>query len=83
VGLGLIAAWLRDLAAVAEGVQDLALNADRASELAAQAESIDPRRARQGAELVMDTRRRLTVNVSEELALEALCFKLESLLRPA
>jgi hypothetical protein len=29
----------------------------------------------------MDTRRRLTVNVSEELALEALCFMLEDVLR--
>ena len=28
----------------------------------------------------MDTRRRLTVNVSEELALEALCFRLEFVL---
>jgi hypothetical protein len=44
---------------------------------------LDPRRARRGAEEVMDTRRRLTVNVSEELALEALCFKLLRLLRAA
>jgi hypothetical protein len=29
----------------------------------------------------MDTRRRLMVNVSEELALEALAFRLEFLLR--
>jgi hypothetical protein len=28
----------------------------------------------------MDTRRRLTVNVNEELALEALLYRLESLL---
>jgi hypothetical protein len=42
---------------------------------------LDPRRARRGAELVMDTRRRLMVNVSEELALEALSFRLEFLLR--
>ena len=31
----------------------------------------------------MDTRRRLEVNVAEELALEALVFRLESLLRDA
>ena len=31
----------------------------------------------------MDTRRRLHVNVCEELALEALVFRLESLLRDA
>jgi DNA polymerase-3 subunit delta' len=81
LGLALIAAWLRDLAAVADGAGDLALNADRSAELAGQAAEVDATRARQGAELVMDTRRRLTVNVSEELALEALCFKLEDALR--
>jgi DNA polymerase III subunit delta' len=80
LGLALLAAWLRDLAAVAEGATDLVLNADRERELAADAEDIDPRRARRGAELVMDTRRRLQVNVSEELALEALLYRLESLL---
>jgi hypothetical protein len=41
---------------------------------------VDPRRARRAAELVMDTRRRLSVNVSEELALEALVFRLEAVL---
>jgi len=35
------------------------------------------------AELVMETRRRLQVNVREELALEALVFRLEALLRDA
>jgi DNA polymerase III subunit delta' len=83
VGLGLIAAWLRDLAAVAEGADHLVLNSDRSDELSRQAAGLDPRRARRGAEEVMDTRRRLTVNVSEELALEALCFKLLRLLRAA
>jgi DNA polymerase-3 subunit delta' len=83
LGLGLMAAWLRDLAAVADGAADLALNSDRGEALAERAAGIDARRARRGAELVMDTRRRLTVNVNEELALEALCFKLEDVLRAA
>jgi DNA polymerase-3 subunit delta' len=81
LGLALVAAWLRDLAAAADGAGDLALNVDRSAELAALAADVDATSARQGAELVMDTRRRLTVNVSEELALEALCFKLEDALR--
>lgn len=81
LGLALAAAWLRDLAAVADGADDLVLNADRSAELTRQAAGVDPTRARRAAELVMDTRRRLTVNVSEELALEALCFKLEDALR--
>ncbi len=80
-GLALVGAWLRDLAAVGDGATDLVLAADRERELREDAEGLDPRRARRGAELVMDSRRRLMVNVSEELALEALAFRLEFLLR--
>ncbi|MDQ3573297.1 MAG: hypothetical protein M3383_10640, partial [Actinomycetota bacterium] len=79
--LALLGSWIRDLAAVADGAPDLVLTADRARELGAGAAGLDPRRARRAAELVMDTRRRLGVNVSEELAVEALCFRLEFLLR--
>jgi DNA polymerase-3 subunit delta' len=79
-GLALIAAWLRDLAAVADGGAELVLTSDRAGELATDAEGLDSRRARRAAELVMDTSRRLTVNVSEELALEALAYRVESLI---
>jgi DNA polymerase III subunit delta' len=85
LALALMAAWLRDLATVAEGAEHLVLNCDRVEALRAAsatgAGSLDARRARAGAELVMDTRRRLDVNVGEELALEALVFRLESLLR--
>jgi DNA polymerase-3 subunit delta' len=83
LGLALIAAWLRDLAAVAEGAEGLVLNADRTAELRAIADGLDARRGRRGAELAMETRRRLQVNVNEELALEALTFRLEALLRDA
>jgi DNA polymerase-3 subunit delta' len=79
-GLGLLAAWLRDLAAVAEGADELVLNVDRLGDLRTGAEGLDARAARRGGELVMDTRRRLQVNVGEELALEALVFRLEALL---
>jgi DNA polymerase III subunit delta' len=78
-GLGLLAAQLRDLAAVADGADDLVLNADRRDELRGAAAGLDARAARRGGELVMDTRRRLTVNVGEELALEALVYRLEAL----
>jgi DNA polymerase III subunit delta' len=80
-GLALVGAWLRDLAAVRDGAAELVLTADRKDELTEDSSGLDPRRARRGAELVMDTRRRLMVNVSEELALEALAFRLEFLLR--
>jgi DNA polymerase III subunit delta' len=81
LGLGLIAAWLRDLAATAEGAGELVFNLDRADEIAGLADGLDPRRARRAGELAMDTRRRLTVNVNEQLALEALAYRLEFLLR--
>jgi hypothetical protein len=45
------------------------------------AEGLDPRAARRAAELVLDTRRRLRVHVSEELALEALFYRAASALR--
>jgi len=79
-GLGLLAAWLRDLAALADGADDLVMNADRLDDLRNDAAGLDARGARRGGELVMDTRRRLQVNVGEELALEALIYRLEALL---
>lgn len=80
LGLALLGAWFRDLAAVGDGAADLALNSDRVDELRREAEGLDPRRARRAAELVMETRRRLQVNVSEQLALEALSFRIEFLI---
>jgi DNA polymerase-3 subunit delta' len=77
LGLELCAAWLRDLAALASGAEDVVFNRDRLAELRAQASEVDAAAARQGAELVQETRRGLDLNVSEELALEALFFRLE------
>lgn len=76
----LCATWLRDLAAVASGAEEVVFNRDRLDVLRLQAEGLDPARARRGAELVQETRRGLDLNLSEELALEALFFRLESLL---
>jgi DNA polymerase-3 subunit delta' len=76
-GLALCAAWCRDLAAVAAGAEEVVHNRDRLAALREEAEDLDPACARRAAELVQDTRRRLDLNVSEELALEALCFRLE------
>lgn len=82
LGLAISSAWFRDLAAVASGADDVVLNADRRAELAEDAQGLDPARAREAVEWVLDTRRRLRVNVSEELALEALWLRLASLLAP-
>ncbi|HET7416481.1 MAG TPA: hypothetical protein VFJ61_02490 [Solirubrobacterales bacterium] len=76
----LCATWLRDLAAVASGAEEVAFNRDRLEVLRKQAQGLDPALARRGAELVQETQRGLELNVSEELALEALFFRLETLL---
>ena len=81
LGLALLATWFRDLAATAAGAEDVVYNRDRLDRLAEQAEGLEPSRARQAAEIVQDTRRRLDLNVSEELALEALLYELERTLR--
>jgi DNA polymerase-3 subunit delta' len=80
VALSLAGLWFRDVACVAWGAPELACHADRAGELTSDAEGADPQRLRQAVELVQDTRERLTLNVNEELACEALGYRLERLL---
>jgi DNA polymerase III subunit delta' len=80
LALALCCAWCRDLAAVASGADDVVLNTDRRDLLAEDAEGLDPAQARAALEWVLDTRRRLRVNVSEELALEALWLRLTATL---
>jgi DNA polymerase-3 subunit delta' len=82
LALAICGAWFRDLAAVASGADEVVLNDDRRAELAEDAQGLEPARAREAVEWVLDTRRRLRVNVSEELALEALWLRLASSLAP-
>jgi DNA polymerase III subunit delta' len=77
LALELNASWFRDLAATASGATDVVFNRDHLADLQSRAAALDPARPRRAAELVQDTRRRLDLNVSEELALEALAFRLE------
>jgi DNA polymerase-3 subunit delta' len=80
--LGLAELWLRDLLCMCEGAPELIHAVDRRSQLEQDARAWDaPPRVREGVELVADTRLRLTLNVSEELALEALAYRLEALAR--
>ena len=77
LGLELCAVWFRDLAAIAAGAEDVVFNRDRLDRLRSQAAGLAPGCARAAAEAVQETRRGLDLNVSEELALEALFFRLE------
>jgi DNA polymerase III subunit delta' len=79
LALQLVSLWYADLAAQAWGAQELVRNTDRQAELSADA-GIDPNRLRAAVELVEDTRVRFQLNVSEELACEALAYRLEDLL---
>jgi DNA polymerase-3 subunit delta' len=80
LALALCCDWYRDLAAVAAGADEVVLNADRLPQLREDAEGLDPARSRAAVEWVLDTRRRMLVNVSEELALEALWLRLRAVL---
>jgi DNA polymerase III subunit delta' len=77
--------WLRDLLCIGEGAPELVHAVDRTDELhadaasAARAEGREPAALRRAVELVADTRLSLQLNVSEELALEALAYRLQGL----
>lgn len=77
LALALVSLWFSDLLRLAWGTPDLIRHCDRRSELEADA-GRDPQRLRAAVELVEDTRLRFKLNVSEELACEALAYKLES-----
>jgi DNA polymerase-3 subunit delta' len=79
LGLQVVALWYADLACTSWGADDLVRNVDRASELAEDA-GIDPQRLRAGVEIVEETRQRFQLNVTEELACEALAYRLENAL---
>jgi DNA polymerase III subunit delta' len=76
LALQLVSLWLTDLACLAWGAGDLVRHCDRLPVLVAQA-GIEPGRLRAAIELVEDTRVRFQLNVSEELACEALAYRLE------
>lgn len=76
LALQLVSLWFADLACLSWGAQDLVRHCDRLAQLTAQAD-VDPRRLRAAVELVEDARQRFQLNVSEELACEALAYSLE------
>jgi DNA polymerase-3 subunit delta' len=79
LALQVVSLWYADLACLAWGADDLVRNTDRLAELKENGD-VDPARLRGAIELVEDTRLRFVLNVSEELACEALAYRLERLL---
>jgi DNA polymerase-3 subunit delta' len=76
LGLQLVSLWYADLAYLAWDAEDLVRNVDRVPELRADA-GLPASTLQHAVELVEDTRQRFQLNVSEELACEALAYKLQ------
>ena len=79
LGLSLAELSFRDLVCLAEEAPEAVLAVDQADGLAEQARGRDPRRLREAAERCEDLRQALELNVSEDLALSALGFRLAAL----
>jgi DNA polymerase III subunit delta' len=79
LALQITALWYADLAALAWGAEELVRNTDRMAGLQADAGAA-PTKLLSAVDLVEETRRRFQLNVSEELACEALTYRLERVL---
>ena len=79
LGLDLAGAAFRDLACAGEGATEAVLGTDRVADLERAASGRDARRLRDAVERCDDTRQSLELNVTEELALSALTFRLRRL----
>lgn len=83
LGLSLASLGFRDLLCLAEGAVGAVLDEPRAAALSESAGARDPRALREAAERCEDVRLSLSLNVSEDLALEALDYRLQSLVGAA
>jgi DNA polymerase-3 subunit delta' len=79
LGLRLAELWLRDVLCVCEGAPELVYAVDRTEQLERDAAGRDAVALGRGVELVAATRLGLSLNVAEELALEALAYRLQAL----
>ncbi len=75
--------WLRDMLCVCAGAPELIHAVDRRAQIERDAQGRDGVRVREAIELVSDARLSLALNVGEELALEALAYRLAELLGSA
>ncbi len=82
LSLSLAASWARDWAAVLSAAPEVIFNTDRREQLEAEADGMRLDTARSTVELIAATRSSFKLNVSEELALEALCYRMTRLLNP-
>jgi DNA polymerase-3 subunit delta' len=74
--LQLVGLWFRDVACVIDGVEEIVHNSDRVAELRADAEGRTANPLRNAVAAVDDLRGSFILNPTEELALEALAYRL-------
>ena len=79
LALQLVSLWFADLACLAWDAPDLVRNVDRLDALREDA-GPEADQLRRAIELVEDTRERFLLNVSEDLACEALAYRLQATL---
>jgi DNA polymerase-3 subunit delta' len=77
--LSLVGLWYRDVMVLAGGAPELVHTTDRRAELDVDAAACNSAQLRRALELVDETRSRLALNVTEELALEALAYRLAAI----
>lgn len=79
--LNVAESWLRDCLVLSEGAPDLVLNADATDAMEPVAAVITPAAASTALAAVKEARRRISYNVSPQLAVEAMLFEIREVLR--
>ena len=79
--LNVAESWLRDCLVVSQGMDDLVVNMDAKDAMSEIAAVITPAAAVAALNAVNDARRRISYNVSPQLAIEAMLFDIREVLR--
>ncbi|MCX8007194.1 MAG: DNA polymerase III subunit delta' [Coriobacteriia bacterium] len=79
--LGAVSSWIRDALVVGAGREDLVANADAADAIEEVAYAMTPAAAVRALKAVEAARRRVSYNVSPQLAIEAMLFDLQEVLK--
>lgn len=79
--LNVAESWLRDCLTISQGVGDLVVNADALDSMQEVGAVMTPAAAAAGLAAVNEARRRISYNVSPQLAVEAMLFDLREVLR--
>jgi hypothetical protein len=72
--------WLRDVAAVTAGAPEAVVNRDSADDIAAAASCVGDRQLVRALSAVSGVRRRISYNVTPQLAIEAMLFDIQEAL---